>query len=93
MQGYEQILIYEHELMKPNDQKNLLCVIMNKNKQRNIQQDLENANIDKMIINFCQQKKEYIEDNDFDAHHKICRTVSYRYINSFKDARDSSDDK
>ena len=38
-------------------------------------------------------KKRYIQDDDFDAYRKVLRSISHRYINVIRDAKDSSDEE
>jgi hypothetical protein len=38
-------------------------------------------------------KKRYSENHDYDSYQKILRTISHRYIDIVKDAKDSSDEE
>ena len=38
-------------------------------------------------------KRKYVQDQDFDAYQKVLRSISHRYIDALKDAKDSSDEE
>ncbi len=52
-------------------------------KARNIHDD------EKLLL----AKRKYIQDQDFDAYQKVLRSISHRYIDVLKDAKDSSDEE
>ena len=51
MQEHEYITIYGHGLIQLHHQKNLLCIIISKNKLNDAQQDQEKEDMYEMIIN------------------------------------------
>ncbi len=80
---YNEIKSSEELVMIRHEQEQAQKRTTRSRKARNIRDD------EKLLL----AKGKYIQDQDFDAYQKVLRSISHRYIDVLKDAKDSSDEE
>jgi hypothetical protein len=80
---YNEIKSSEELVMIRHEQEQAQKRTARPRKARNIRDD------EKLLL----AKRQYIQDQDFDTYQKVLRSISHRYIDVLKDAKDSSDEE